>query len=67
MTGKTPKERFQQHKDGVKAARFVYLYGVRLRPRLYERRNPMTYEQAQRMERTIADGLRKRGYAVWQN
>jgi predicted GIY-YIG superfamily endonuclease len=65
MTGLTPDERFQNHKAGVKAARVVRKFGVRLVPRLYAHLNPMTYERAVRMEVMLADSLRKRGYAVF--
>ena len=67
MTSCTPEERFQQHKAGYKAARFVKKHGRWLRKRLYKRENPMTYEEAGRMERELAHRLRKKGYAVWWN
>ena len=66
LTGRTPEIRFQQHREGIKAARYVKLFGVRLRPQLYARFNPMPYDDAVKMEREIARRLRKRGYAVWQ-
>jgi len=65
MTGLTPEERFQNHKNGIKAARVVRKYGERLMPRLYAHLNPMSYERAQRMEVDLADSLRKRGYVVF--
>jgi predicted GIY-YIG superfamily endonuclease len=65
MTGLAPEERFQNHKKGVKAARVVRKFGVRLVPRLYAHLNPMTYERAVRMEVILADSLRKRGYMVF--
>jgi predicted GIY-YIG superfamily endonuclease len=65
MTGLAPEERFQNHKNGVKAARVVRKFGVRLVPRLYAHLNPMTYKQAVRMEVMLADSLRKRGYMVF--
>ena len=67
MTGRTPDIRFQQHKDGYKAARFVRKYGRYLRRRLYGNYNPMTREDAVKMEVELAIKLRKRGNAVWQN
>jgi len=66
-TALAPEERFAQHKAGIKAARFVEQYGVCLRPRDYARFNPMSYEDAQKMEVELARRLRKRGFAVWQN
>ena len=65
MTGLTPEERFANHKAGIKAARVVRKFGVRLVPKLYAHLNPMPYEKAQRMEVALADSLRKRGYQVF--
>lgn len=65
MTGLDPEERFQNHKNGIKAARVVRKYGERLVPRLYAHLNPMPYERAKAMEAFLADSLRKRGYAVF--
>ena len=65
MTGLAPEKRFENHKKGVKAARVVRKFGVRLVPRLYAHLNPMTYERAVRMEVILADSLRKRGYMVF--
>ena len=65
MTGLSPEDRFENHKNGVKAARVVKRFGERLVPRLYAHLNPMTYERAVRMEVMLAESLRKRGYAVF--
>ena len=67
MTIRTPEERFRQHKAGHKACRYVRRYGMHLRRRLYEKYNPLTREDAERLEITLARDLRKKGYAVWQN
>jgi hypothetical protein len=67
MTGRTPEERFQQHKAGYKAARFVHKFGIRLKPRQYQAYNPMTAAEAKYMEVEKARRLRNRGYGVWQN
>jgi hypothetical protein len=66
MTGLTPAARFAKHKKGIKANRFAQLYGLRLRPDLYEYLNPMPYAGAQEMEVELAVGLREEGYGVWQ-
>jgi len=66
ITGLSPEERFQNHKSGYKACRFVKKFGLRLIPSLYEQYNPMTYEEACVMEKKLAKRLRKKGYAVWQ-
>jgi len=64
MTGLTPEERFENHKQGIKAAAVVRRYGVRLLPELYEHLNSMPYEAAVQMEKDLAEDLRKAGYAV---
>jgi len=66
MTGLTPKQRFAKHKQGIKANRYAQVYGLRLRPDLYEYLNPMPYVGAQEMEVELAIGLREEGYGVWQ-
>ena len=45
---------------------FVFEYGLRLLPALYEVYNPMPYEAAREMEVELAIGLREAGYGVWQ-
>lgn len=66
MTGLPPGERFQNHKAGVKANRYVRDYGVGLLPELYEFLNPMPFGAAEEMEKELAEELRAKGYAVWQ-
>jgi hypothetical protein len=66
MTGLSPDERFDKHKAGIKANRFVRDYGVRLLPHLYEVYNPMPYRGALEMEVELAIALREAGYGVWQ-
>ena len=44
MTGLTPKERFANHKAGIKAASVVTRYGIRLLPELCAHLNPMPFE-----------------------
>jgi predicted GIY-YIG superfamily endonuclease len=65
MTGLSPEKRFQNHKQGIKAARIVRRCGERLVPRLYAHLNPMPYAKAIDMEVALADSLRKRGYVVY--
>jgi hypothetical protein len=64
LTGLRPEERFANHKSGVKAARVVQRYGVRLLPELYEWLNPMPFAAAAQMEQDLADDLRQQGYTV---
>jgi predicted GIY-YIG superfamily endonuclease len=65
MTGLTPEQRFQNHKQGIKSAGVVRRFGERLVPRLYAHLNPMPYSKAQQMELVLADSLRKRGFVVF--
>jgi predicted GIY-YIG superfamily endonuclease len=65
MTGLTPEQRLANHLAGVKAARVVRKHGVRLVPSLYEHLNPMTYEDAVRMEVELAKSLERRGFKVF--
>ena len=66
MTGLDPDDRFDKHKAGIRAARFVERYGERLLPQLYACYNPMPYEAAREMEVELAIALREQGYGVWQ-
>jgi predicted GIY-YIG superfamily endonuclease len=65
MTGLTPEERFENHRNGIKAARVVRKFGERLVPKLYAHLNPMPYAKAKAMEVFLAESLRKRGYRVY--
>ena len=46
MTGLDPDLRFDRHKAGIQANRYVRDYGLRLVPELYEVFNPMPYRGA---------------------
>lgn len=65
MTGLPVEQRFQNHKNGVKAASVVRRCGERLVPRLFAHLNPMSFERAVDMEVKLADSLRKRGFLVF--
>jgi predicted GIY-YIG superfamily endonuclease len=65
MTGLSPERRFENHKQGRKAARIVTRCGERLVPRLYAHLNPMPYAKALQIEADLADSLRKRGFIVY--
>jgi hypothetical protein len=45
----------------------VKKYGKHLMRRQFAKLNPMTWQKAKRMEVELAQRLRQRGYAVWQN
>jgi len=66
MTGLDPDSRFDRHKAGIQANRFVFRYGERLVPELYEVYNPMPYDAARDMEVELAIALRQAGHGVWQ-
>ena len=66
MTGLDPDLRFDKHKAGIQANRYVQRFGLRLLPDLYEAYNPMPYDAARDMEVELAVELREAGYAVWQ-
>jgi hypothetical protein len=66
MTGLSPDARFDKHKAGIQANKFVKLYGLRLMPELYEVYNPMPYDAALEMEVELGIALREKGYGVWQ-
>lgn len=65
MTGLTPIERFKKHKAGLKSNIYVERYGVRLLPNLYEKYNPMTFDEALKAEKELAKELQSKGYGVW--
>ena len=65
-TGLTPEERLKNHQAGIKSGKYPHKFGLWLRPRLYQKYNPMTYEDAAAREKQLALDLRRLGYAVWQ-
>ena len=66
MTGLDPDLRFDKRKANIQANRFVFEYGLRLLPSLYEMYNPTPYEAARDVEVELAFGLREAGCGVWQ-
>jgi hypothetical protein len=66
MTGLDPDLRFDKHKAGIQANRFVTDHGLRLLPHLYEVYNPMPYDGAADMEVELGIALREQGFGVWQ-
>ena len=73
-TSKSPEVRYREHmrgtcnRKGPIYSKVVYKYGVRLRPKLYEKYNPIgTQNEAMETEVLLAEALRKKGYTVWQN
>ena len=66
MTALSVDLRFDKHKAGIQANRYVFKFGLRLMPELYAMYNPMPYSGAADMEVELAIGLREAGYGVWQ-
>ncbi len=66
MTGLDPDVRFDKHKAGIQANRYVLRYGLRLRPDLYGVYGPMSYDDARDLEVELAIDFRESGYGVWQ-
>lgn len=64
MSGLEPEKRFENHKNGIKAAAVVRRYGLRLLPEFYADLNPMPYDAAVQMEKDLAEDLRSQGYTV---
>jgi hypothetical protein len=64
-TARKPEVRFQQHKDGYKASKYVKKYGVCLLPELFEHLNPMSSSEAIELEVSIAEALKKAGIPTY--
>lgn len=69
QTAHDPKHRFWQHQIGGKLSNsYVYKYGKRLCPEIYERFNPVrSREDAEILEQNVAALLRSKGHGVWSN
>ncbi|WP_405397439.1 GIY-YIG nuclease family protein [Maribacter sp. Asnod2-G09] len=75
MTSKTPKERFDQHKNGTLSkkghnisSKIVQKYGLYLRGSLFNHIDPIkTKAEALKLEEQLALELRRKKYAVWFN
>ena len=75
MTSKTPKQRYEQHKKGIKskkgyniASRIVQKYGMYLRPSLYQHLPKIkSRSEALKAEKQLALELKRKRYAVWSN
>jgi predicted GIY-YIG superfamily endonuclease len=64
-TANNPEIRFQQHKEGYKASKYVKKYGVRLLPELFEHLNPMSNAESIELEASIAEALKKAGVPTY--
>jgi hypothetical protein len=63
----TPKERFDQHKAGIKSNRYAKKYGLKLLTELYRDQPILTAKNYVKEEKAYAEALRIQGHAVWQN
>ena len=67
MTGLDPDTRFDNHKAGHKANKYVQEFGLELMMgHVDDLTQPMSYEDAKYLEVDVAIRLRNQGYAVWQ-
>jgi len=60
-TAQDPDLRFDQHKTGDKASRYVNRFGVRLLPQLFEHFNPLHRWEAVELEPALAEAFRNAG------
>jgi hypothetical protein len=60
-TSRDPDLRFDQHKTGYKASRWVNRFGVRLLPELVSHLNPLLRWEAIDLEEAVAEELRRSG------
>lgn len=60
-TSLDPDMRFDQHKTGYKASRFVNRFGIRLLPPLFAHFNPLRRWEAVELEPVLAEAFRKAG------
>ena len=68
QSSRKPSLRFEQHKEGYKSNKYAKYYGIKLRPDLYEKYNPIpTRKDAEELEEMLSKVLRKQGYGVWFN
>ena len=68
QSSRKPTLRFEQHKEGYKSNQYAREYGIRLRPELYEKYNPIpTRKDAEEIEEMLGKLLRKQGIGVWFN
>lgn len=61
QTSCDPDTRFDQHKSGYKASRWVNRFGVRLLPELVDHLNPLRGWEAVELEAALAEELKRAG------
>jgi predicted GIY-YIG superfamily endonuclease len=60
-TSRDPDLRFDQHKAGYKASRYVHRFGIQLIPGLVEHLNPMRRWEAADLEAALAEAFSQAG------
>src|SRR5215475_2495425 len=60
-TSLDPDMRFDQHKTGYKASRYVNRFGIRLLPQLFAHFNPLRRWEAVELEPVLAEAFRAAG------
>jgi len=66
QTALTHRERFERHKAGHKANRYVNKYGKWLRWKMFEKYNPIsTRKEAKAIEKELALKLQAKGFGIW--
>ena len=66
ITGRDPDIRYAQHKDNYKANRYARDFGTHLQRRHCANLGPISWDEAEKLEREKAAALREKGWAVWQ-
>lgn len=59
-----PEVRFEQHRSGTKSNRWAREFGRRVRTKRCH--TGLTWNDAVRLERLMAERMRRRGWGVWQ-
>ena len=68
QSSRKPHLRFEQHKEGYRSNKYAKYYGIKLRPDLYEKYNPIpTRKDAEEIEEMLGEALRIKGFGVWYN
>ena len=68
QSSRKPVLRFEQHKEEYKSNTYAKVYGIKLRPDLYEKYNPIpTRKDAEEIEEMLGEKLRSQGFGVWYN
>tara|TARA_Y100001947_G_C10275251_1_gene276054 strand:+ start:105 stop:512 length:408 start_codon:yes stop_codon:yes gene_type:complete len=68
QSAREPNLRFEQHKEGYRSNKYAKRFGLKLRPDLFEKYNPIpTRKDAEEIEQMLGRELRGRGYGVWYN